>query len=70
MNEINKLAKKRVTLLRELITDIRLKDKSIVVKKISKTEFYQVSNKMFKVILHYDHLGSVIIDSIRSKISK
>lgn len=68
MNEINKLAKKRVTLLRELITSIRLKNKNLIIKKISKSDLYQVNNKIFKIIFHYDSLGSIIIDSIRSKI--
>ena len=67
MNKIDKLTKKDSVLLRELITNIRLKDKKLYIKKLAKSDLYQVNNRIFKIILHYDALGSVIIDCIRSK---
>ncbi len=70
MNEINKLTKEDTIYLKELIINIRLKDKHINIKKFNKSDFYNVNKRMFKIIFHYDALGNTIIDSIRKKIEK
>jgi hypothetical protein len=67
IDKIQKLPKDNRILLRDTITSIRLRDKNLKIKKITKSDFYQVNNKVFKILLHYDTLGNVIIDSIRSK---
>lgn len=65
MNKIDKLPQKDKVLLRDIVTNLRLRDKNLKIKKITSSDFYYIEKNIFTIVFHYDDLDNIIIDSIK-----
>lgn len=65
MNKIDKLPQKDKVLLRDIVTNLRLRDKNLKIKKITSSDFYYIEKNIFIIVFHYDDLDNIIIDSIK-----
>lgn len=65
MNKIDKLPQKDKVLLRDIVTNLRLRDKSLKIKKITSSDLYYIEKNIFTIVFHYDDLDNIIIDSIK-----